>query len=364
MKKIVLTFIGIWITFGVNSQEKIQTENGLKSDFVYKNGNIGIGTDSPSLNSDIEINKEENRILHLKILNSSSDNNAGSGIYVGSPISPSKGGRIAYYGDNFLYPFLANFTEVASFSYTNGLVLRTSAQNGIIKFITLNDKERMRITHDGNIGIGTTNPSGKLEILKNANLSNAITLPNSGLVIRADNDGNDASLRFGVDNANLKAVIQTEQTTTATKFDLLINPFGGNVGIGTKNSSSWKLAVNGKIRAKEIKVETGWSDFVFFEDYKLPTLQEVENHIKEKGHLKNIPSAKEVEENGIFLGEMNSKLLQKIEELTLYTIEQEKKIKFLEKQNIRIEKLEKENNYLKSFGERLRIIEEQLKKKN
>jgi len=185
----------------------------------------------------------------------------------------------------------------------------------------------------GNLGIGTTNPSGKLEILKNANLSTAITIPNSGLIIRADNDGNDASLRFGVDNTNLKALIQTQQTTTAAKFDLLINPFGGNLGIGTSDTNGWKLAVNGKIRAKEIKVETGWSDFVFDKNYNLPTLKEVEEHINDKGHLKNIPSAKEVQENGIFLGEMDSKLLQKIEELTLYTINQEKKINKLEKEN-------------------------------
>lgn len=65
----------------------------------------------------------------------------------------------------------------------------------------------------------------------------------------------------------------------------------------------------------------GWSDFVFNDDYDLPTLQEVEKHIREKGHLKNIPSAKEVEENGIQLGEMNAKLLPKIEELTLYILD-------------------------------------------
>ncbi len=216
-----------------------------------------------------------------------------------------------------------------------------------------NENTLMAITRDGNVGIATGYPSGKLEILKNADLSNAISLPNSGLIIRADNDGNDASLRFGVDNTNLKAVIQTQQTTTGSKFDLLINPFGGNVGIGTKNSNSWKLAVNGKIRAKEIKVEAGWSDFVFFDDYKLPSLQEVENHIKENGHLIDIPSAQEVEKNGIFLGEMDSKLLQKIEELTLYTIQQQKEI----------ENLKKENKELRSVSDRLAKIEEFLKLK-
>jgi hypothetical protein len=123
----------------------------------------------------------------------------------------------------------------------------------------------------------------------------------------------------------------------------------GKVGIGTTTTGIHKLAVEGSIGAREIKVEAnGWSDFVFYDNYKLPTIQEVEKHIKEKGHLIDIPSAKEVEKNGIFLGEMNSKLLQKIEELTLYTIAQEKKIKELESLNTkfielqkRMEKLEK-----------------------
>lgn len=70
----------------------------------------------------------------------------------------------------------------------------------------------------------------------------------------------------------------------------------------------------------------GWSDFVFKKEYKLPTLEEVENHIAEKGHLENIPSEEEVLKNGINLGEMNAKLLQKIEELTLYVIEMKKDI--------------------------------------
>ena len=97
-----------------------------------------------------------------------------------------------------------------------------------------------------------------------------------------------------------------------------------NVGIGTYTPSE-KLSVNGTIRSKEVKVEsTGWADYVFEETYVLPTLQEVENHIEEYGHLQDIPSAQEVEEEGIQLGEMNAKLLQKIEELTLYLIEQNK----------------------------------------
>jgi len=107
--------------------------------------------------------------------------------------------------------------------------------------------------------------------------------------------------------------------------DIIYN--GGNVGIGSSPAADWKLSVNGKIRAKEVKVETGWADFVFEKDYDLPDLSEVEKHINEKGHLKDIPSAEEVAENGINMGEIQARLLQKIEELTLYTIAQEKQLK-------------------------------------
>jgi len=120
----------------------------------------------------------------------------------------------------------------------------------------------------------------------------------------------------------------------------------GNVGVGTTDPGTWRLAVNGNIRAKEVKVETSWSDFVFEANYDLPSLEEVEKHINEKGHLKDIPSAREVAENGILLGEMDAKLLQKIEELTLYVIELEKKINSQEK---RINTYEYEVNELKSI---------------
>ncbi|CAM1343829.1 hypothetical protein [Tenacibaculum amylolyticum] len=148
--------------------------------------------------------------------------------------------------------------------------------------------------------------------------------------------------------------------------DRMVIKAHGSVGIGTTTPGSWKLAVNGKIRAKEIKVETGWSDFVFYDDYKLPTLTEVENHIKDKGHLKDIPSAEEVEKNGIFLGEMDSKLLQKIEELTLYTIAQEKSLnahkKAIDEQNSKIDALTKENKLLKDLNTKLLALQKRLEK--
>jgi len=104
----------------------------------------------------------------------------------------------------------------------------------------------------------------------------------------------------------------------------------GEVGIGTITPKE-KLSVNGKIRAHEVKVETAnWPDYVFAKDYQLPSLKETEKHIQDKGHLSDIPSAEEVKTNGVDLGEMNAKLLKKIEELTLHLIEQNKRIEKLE----------------------------------
>lgn len=113
-----------------------------------------------------------------------------------------------------------------------------------------------------------------------------------------------------------------------------INLIDGDLRIGTTTSGSHKVAVEGSIGAREVQVEaSGWSDFVFEPDYKLRTLQEVEQHISDQGHLPEIPSEAEVMENGINLGEMDARLLQKIEELTLYMINLNKRVDQLESEN-------------------------------
>jgi hypothetical protein len=138
--------------------------------------------------------------------------------------------------------------------------------------------------------------------------------------------------------------------TDANGFIALWPKESTGVGIGTGTTGIHKLAVEGSIGAREIKVENGpWSDFVFFKNYNLPTLKEVETHIAVKGHLKDIPSAKEVAKNGIFLGDMNAKLLQKIEELTLYTIAQEKKITAQQKAINQLESLKKRFDQLEKL---------------
>nr|WP_286943714.1 fibronectin type III domain-containing protein [Allomuricauda sp.] len=104
--------------------------------------------------------------------------------------------------------------------------------------------------------------------------------------------------------------------------------YSGNVAIGTTTvPSGYKMAVEGKIRSREIRVDQDtWPDYVFDKDYQLMTLGEIRKHIEEKGHLPNMPSAKEVQANGVELGEMNNLLLEKIEELTLYILELDKKV--------------------------------------
>ena len=112
----------------------------------------------------------------------------------------------------------------------------------------------------------------------------------------------------------------------------------GHLGILT-NPTNYPLSVNGTIQAKEIKVETNWADFVFKDNYQLMKLSELEEFIQENGHLPEIPTEKEVQENGVSLGEMNSKLLQKIEELTIHMIQKDKEISDLKQRLSNVEKL-------------------------
>lgn len=100
-----------------------------------------------------------------------------------------------------------------------------------------------------------------------------------------------------------------------------------SVGIGTANTGSYALAVEGTIGARKVKVtQAAWADYVFEPAYKFPSIYEVEQFVKQHKHLPGIPSEKEVAEKGIDVGEMNKMLLQKIEEQMLYIIELNRKI--------------------------------------
>lgn len=118
------------------------------------------------------------------------------------------------------------------------------------------------------------------------------------------------------------------------------NTATGNVGIGTTAQANYRLAVDGTVHAREIVVDNdNWPDYVFQSGHTLPTLEEVQAHIDARGHLINVPSESEVKANGVHLGEMNKILLEKIEELTLYMLQQNKFQKQLEEE---LHKLENE----------------------
>lgn len=149
--------------------------------------------------------------------------------------------------------------------------------------------------------------------------------------------GSSNSSEFKYTNYDISG--KTDVTSSFDHIPLLIGDKSGNMGIGITSTPKSKLDVNGTIRSKEVKIEaTNWADHVFNSNYKLPTLEEVENHINQYKHLPDIPSEEEVLKNGISVGEMQSKLLQKIEELTLYMIEQQKEIKNLKKNKELLEK--------------------------
>jgi len=116
----------------------------------------------------------------------------------------------------------------------------------------------------------------------------------------------------------------------------------GNVLIGSSSqiNSAYKLDVYGSARANEIVVNTSGADFVFDKKYALPKLSDVKAYIDKNQHLPEIPSAKEMQTNGISVGEINTKLLQKVEELTLYAIKQQKRIDQLERQKTKSEQQE------------------------
>lgn len=132
----------------------------------------------------------------------------------------------------------------------------------------------------------------------------------------------------------------------------------GNVGIGTVVlDTPYVLAVNGKIRSKGLRVESGnWADFVFEPGYKMRTLSELEKFIEANKHLPEMPTTADVQKNGQDVGEVQVKLLQKIEELTLYVIEQNKKIAALEEKNKKQEDQNKEIENMKKQLEELKNL--------
>jgi hypothetical protein len=189
------------------------------------------------------------------------------------------------------------------------------------------DNEAIKITDAQNVGIGTPTPSAQLHT--------------TGTVRFAGLTNNNNLTRLIVSDANGNLYY---------KEDSSFGAFNGSI-----NSD---LAINGRVSAKQMLItQTGrWPDYVFSKQYQLPSLTEVESFIKKNNHLPGIPSAAEVEKNGIDVGNNQAAQLKKIEELTLYVIEQDKKLKQqsneiaeLKRANKNIEALQQQINELRSL---------------
>ena len=188
----------------------------------------------------------------------------------------------------------------------------------------------------GRVGIGTIAPTAKLQITD----GDDVTLAGGGELVL----GASTSTNMAIDGNEIQARNNGSASPLyiqAGGGDLLLIPSeNGQIGIGVStvnnlpDDSDYLLAVDGKIVSEEVRVDMSgmWPDYVFKNDYKLTPLHILEIEIKEVGHLPGIPSAKEVEENGIELGDMQRRMMEKVEELTLYVIELKKEIEVLKKE--------------------------------
>ncbi len=197
------------------------------------------------------------------------------------------------------------------------------------------------------MGIGTTTPKGALHvnglgalasgawnIYTSARFSDNGQNSHTAILFDTGATGPTGLRGFRINKASQDFYITRYDSTGSTNpTDDLSILSNGNVGIGTL-TPQFRLSVNGTIQAKEVIVNTGWADYVFDPGYQLKPLREVAAYIKEHHHLPEVPPASEVAEKGAGLGEMQSKLLAKVEELTLHMIAADEKNSHLEQENL------------------------------
>ncbi|BFO68634.1 hypothetical protein [Chryseobacterium sp. KCF3-3] len=222
---------------------------------------------------------------------------------------------------------------------------------------------------NGNVGIGVASPDAKLHIAQdNINDQNLVL----GKFSSFGPTGGSAIVRLVYNSTT--ANLEVNSTYSGNNFrygtygdfnieNEISSPNFGAINFITNKKVQMAIKPNGnallqgKLEAKEFKVTlTPTADFVFEENYNLPNLEEVAKHIKEKKHLPEIASAKMMEKEGVNVGEFQIKLLQKIEELTLYAIKQERQLK---DQQEKIQKLEGENSELKNVVSEIKQLKEQ-----
>ena len=267
-------------------------------------------------------------------------------------------------------PLLAGFVQLWA---DNALIFKSGNVNGGLRIGSASDlsavnfSEKMRIADNGNVGIGTTTPHTKLEVTGGVNAMGFTIINNPGFndnVLRSTFGANTFDLvgtYNGWDPAGVFVAgynyAAGGSASSAAKRVYIGNPTNGtnfvcvdfehnNMGIGTTSVGTNKLAVEGTIAARKVIVTMAvpFPDYVFDEKYSLRPLDSVSSYIRTNHHLPEMPSADSVAKNGLDLGDNQAQLLKKIEELTLYAIQQQQQI---ETQNKEIKELRTEMKKLK-----------------
>jgi hypothetical protein len=216
---------------------------------------------------------------------------------------------------------------------------------------------KLTVLSNGNVGIGTTEPLVKTEIdgvgttqisMLRLNAFGTPTVGSGGAIEFGSSVNSTYSYPVakigsyltggggGVESGDMTfSTVYTGAMTESMRLTA-----AGNLGIGTTDTKGYKLAVNGSaiVTSMTVKLYANWPDYVFKSEYKLPKLSEVKNYIDQNHHLPDMPSEQEVKDNGINLGEIVKIQTKKIEELTLYLIEQQKQMDDLKSQVAELKK--------------------------
>lgn len=316
---------------------------------IANTGNVGIGTGTPSSYYHGGNNKA------LEIFNTNTVTNSQSHIVLSTAsLVAGSAGTISWMAPraqgNTGIAFVAAVMPNDVSHHASGELAFATADQGT-------PLVKMRLMANGNLGIGTQTPTHRLHVVGgggimatdgplNAYTTQGVPDPNinnpttsvlgvNGLMSNHGEFyywrafwGQSIDLRAGgIPDAD-RNIFRVRRFDSGSNWTELfrVNE-NGNVGIGTTHNGDYKLTVKGTLAARKVKVtQEAWADFVFEEHYSLPSLQSVETHIKAHKHLPGIPSAAEIAAKGMDLGDMQQKQMQKIEELTLYVIELNKKL--------------------------------------